>query len=84
MAGDEWAGPNDRVPGDPALAVDTVIAQERGRWVVHIVVVFADGVVRRTVNDYPTRRHAEIAAGWIGRAAAREVQNPREPGSRED
>lgn len=68
----------DRAPGTGhlALAVETYVEQERGRWVVDIVVVFTDEVVRRRVNDYPTRRHAEIAAGWIKRGAARDIEGP--------
>lgn len=64
------------MPGDEALAVETYVTEERGRWVVEIVVVFADEVVRRRVNDYPTRRHAEIAASWIKRGSERDIEGP--------
>ena len=59
-----------------AIAVDTVVTEERGRWVVEIVVVFPDGAVRRRINDYPTRRRAEIAADWIVRTADRDIEGP--------
>ncbi|MEM9042712.1 MAG: hypothetical protein AAGD33_22740 [Actinomycetota bacterium] len=62
--------------GEQAIAVDTTVREVRGRWVVEIVVVFPDEAVHRTVNDYPTRRHAEIAAQWIRRAADRDIEGP--------
>ncbi len=62
--------------GHEAIAVDTTVREDRGRWVVESGVVFADEAVHRTVNDYPTRRHAEIAAQWIRRAADRDIQGP--------
>ena len=62
--------------GDPAIAVDTTVREERGRWIVDIAVVFPDGAVQHTVNDYPTRRHAEIAARWMRRAADRDIEGP--------
>ncbi len=61
---------------DEAIAVDTFVREERGRWVVEIVVVFRDGAVQKRVTDYPTRRHAEIAARWIRRAADRDIEGP--------
>ena len=63
-------------PGERAEGVETVVTEERGRWIVEIVVVFADGVVRRRINDYPTRRRAEIAADWIRRTADRDIEGP--------
>jgi hypothetical protein len=63
-------------PDQPAIAVDTFVREESGRWVVEIVVVFPDEAVRRTVNDYPTKRRAEIAASWIKRAAERDIEGP--------
>ncbi len=62
--------------GDEALAVETYVVEERGRWRVEIVVVFPDEVVRRSVGDYRSRREAEIAASWIRRAADRDVEGP--------
>ncbi len=62
--------------GERAEGVETVVTEERGRWIVEIVVVFADGVVRRRINDYPTRRRAEIAADWIRRTADRDIEGP--------
>ena len=60
-------------PGEEALAVETYVEQRNGRWVVEIVVVFPDEAIRKTINDYPTRRHAEIAANWMKRAAQRDL-----------
>lgn len=62
--------------GDEAIAVDTFVSEDAGRWKVEIVVIFPDEAVRRTVNHYRTRRHAEIAASWIKRAAQRDIQGP--------
>lgn len=69
-------GPIDPFSADrgPALAVETYVREESGRWVVEIVVVFTDEAVHRRVNDYPTRRQAEIAASWMKRAADRDTQ----------
>jgi hypothetical protein len=68
--------PSELPPGEPAIAVETVIKEDRGQYLVEIVVVFADGVVNRTVNQYRTRRHAEIAASWIKRGAERDIEGP--------
>lgn len=40
---------------DEALDVQTVVVEERGRWAVEIVVVFADGVVRKRMTPTPPR-----------------------------
>ena len=58
---------------DTALDVTTVVTEESGRWVVEIVVVFADGVVRRRINSHPTRARAELAADLIRRTANRDI-----------
>jgi hypothetical protein len=63
-------------PGGAEIAVDTVVSHERGRWVVEIVVAFPDGVVRHRINEYPTERHARIAADWIRRTADRDIEGP--------
>jgi hypothetical protein len=65
----------DHFAGRP-LAVDTAVRHERGRWMVDLTVVFADGVVRNTINDYPTEREATVAADWIRRSADRDVDGP--------
>jgi hypothetical protein len=62
--------------GDEAIAVETFVSQDAGRWKVEIVVIFPDEAVRRTVNHYRTQRHAEIAASWIKRAAQRDIEGP--------
>jgi hypothetical protein len=58
---------------DAALDVQTVVVEERGRWAVDIVVVFADGVVRKRINTHATRARAELAADLIRRAADRDI-----------
>ncbi|MEE6176924.1 hypothetical protein [Mycobacterium sp. 050134] len=61
---------------DEALDVQTVVVEERGRWFVEIVVVFADGVVRKRIDGHPTKRRAELSAGLIKRAAERNIRGP--------
>ena len=71
------SGPEDPpAPGEPAIAVDTFVREDAGMFAVDIVVVFPDGAVTRSVNTYRTRRHAEIAASWIKRAASRDIEGP--------
>ena len=50
---------------EEAYAVETYVEQERGQWVVDIVVIFEDEAVRRRINTYRTERRARIAAEWI-------------------
>ncbi|MDX1890567.1 hypothetical protein [Mycolicibacterium sp. 050158] len=59
-----------------ALAVETIIVEERGQFVVEIAVVFADGIVRKRIDTHRTRRRAEIAAKLIKRAAERDLKGP--------
>lgn len=66
----------DDSSADEALDVQTVVTEERGRWAVDIVVVFADGVVRERVDTYPTRARAELSARLIKRAAERDLRGP--------
>lgn len=61
---------------EEALAVDTVVSEERGRWAVDIVVVFADGVVRKRIDTHPTKARAELSARMIKRAAERDIRGP--------
>lgn len=65
---------------DQALAVRAIIEPERGRWVVLLEVTMIpdrdDYVVRHRIADYPSQRHAEIAARWIVGAAARDLPRP--------
>lgn len=61
---------------DEALDVQTVVVEERGRWFVEIVVVFADGVVRKRIDSHATRARAELSAGLIKRAAERDIGGP--------
>lgn len=58
---------------DQAHDVQTVVVEERGRWAVEIVVVFADGVVRKRINTHATKARAELAADLIKRAAERDI-----------
>lgn len=59
-----------------AEGVETFVFPEKGRWVVEIAVVFADGVVRHRIDTFHTQRRAEISAGLIKRAAERELRGP--------
>ena len=58
---------------DVAVDVQTVVVEERGRWAVDIIVVFADGVVRKRIDTHATRARAELAADLIRRAAERDI-----------
>lgn len=62
---------------DDAVDVQTVVVEERGRWAVELIVVFADGVVRTRIDTHPTKARAELSAGLIKRAAERDIQAPR-------
>lgn len=62
---------------EDAQTVDTVVVEERGQFAVDIVVVFADGVVRKRIGAYRTRRRAELAANLIRRAAERDIRGLR-------
>ena len=53
--------------------MQTVVVEDRGQWAVEVVVVFADGVVRKRINTHRTRARAEIAADLIKRAAERDI-----------
>lgn len=59
-----------------ALAIETYVTERNGRWVVEVAVIFTEEAVRKTINDYPTRRQADVAAGWIKRAAQRDIEGP--------
>lgn len=61
---------------DDAWDVQTVVVADRGRWAVEIVVVFADGVVRKRISTHPTRARAELSADLIKRAAERDIGGP--------
>jgi hypothetical protein len=61
---------------DEALAVETVVVPERGRWAVDIIVVFADGIVRKRIDTHPTKARAELSARTIKRAAERDIRGP--------
>lgn len=61
---------------DDALDVQTVVTEEHGRWAVDIIVVFADGVVKKRIDTHATKRRAELSAGLIKRAAERNIRGP--------
>ena len=61
---------------DQPLAVETYVTEQSGRWVVQIAVIFPDEAVRKTVNDYNSKREAEIAASLIKRGANRDIEGP--------
>lgn len=61
---------------DVAHTVETVVVAEHGHFAVDIVVVFADGVVRKRIGTYRTRGRAELAASLIKRAAERDPRGP--------
>ncbi|MCV7019666.1 hypothetical protein [Mycolicibacterium aichiense] len=61
---------------DEAVDVQTVVVEERGRWAVDIVVVFADGVVRKRIDTHHTKARAELSARLIKRAAERDIRGP--------
>ncbi len=86
QSGDDAAGEDAALPptrpradssADEALSVDTIVTEERGRWAVDIVVIFADGVVRKRIDTHPTKARAELSARMIKRAAERNIRGPR-------
>jgi hypothetical protein len=70
---DEQPAARPAISTDQALDVQTVVVEECGRWGVDIVVVFADGVVRKRIDTHATRARADIAADLIRRAANRDI-----------
>jgi hypothetical protein len=71
------SSPNPVVPNvGRADSVETIVSPERGRWVVEIVVIFADGVVRHRIDTFPTKARAELSARLIKRAAERDLRGP--------
>ena len=52
--------------------VSTEVIEERGRFVVVLDVVFADGAVRHRLNSYHTRAKAELAAKIVRSTAERD------------
>ncbi|MCL5973645.1 MAG: hypothetical protein ACYCWN_06965 [Ferrimicrobium sp.] len=59
------------MPARRAIALEAVVRQERGRWVVAGYVVYESEVVEKTFGSYHTRREAEVAAAWIHRSTNR-------------
>ena len=52
-----------------AVSAETFVEERSGRWYVSIAVLFDDGIVRKEINSYRSRREAEIAADHIKRTA---------------
>lgn len=59
-----------------AIGVETVVFCEKGRWVVEIVVVMTDGVVRERVGTYTTEAVARLTASYVRRGADRDIAGP--------
>lgn len=77
MSGDDdSSGEAATTDGGRPLGVETFVRCESGEWIVDIAVAFPDGVVRRSVNKYRTRREADVAARWIKRGASRQIEGP--------
>ena len=70
---DERRSDPKRTATDQALDVQTVVVEECGRWLVEIIVVFADGVVRKRIHSHATLARAELAADLIRRTADRDI-----------
>ena len=70
---DEQAPDARELSVDEAHEVQTVVVEDGGRWAVDIIVVFADGVVRKRINTHNTKARADIAADLIRRAADRDI-----------
>ena len=60
-------------PGEEVLAVEAVVEEDRGRYVVHLDVLLATGAVRRRGGDFPDRARAEQAARIMARNAHRHL-----------
>jgi hypothetical protein len=74
---DRPAADSQRRPNvEHADGVETVVYPERGRWVVEIVVMFKDGLVRHRIDTFPTKNRAELSADLIKRAAERDLRGP--------
>lgn len=52
--------------------VRTEVVNERGRWVVFLEIGDLESSVRYRIQDYPTKRLAEISARLIKRTAERD------------
>ncbi len=52
--------------------VRTEVKNESGRWVVYLEVGDTESSVEHRIQEYSSKRKAEIAAGLIKRAAERE------------
>lgn len=52
--------------------VRTEVIEERGQWVLYLEIGDMESSIRHRINNYRTKRLAEIAAKIIKRAAERE------------
>jgi hypothetical protein len=73
---------SDDVPPfpDAALHVRSIVREEQRRWVLYLEFTMMpdtpDHVVTHRIADYPTQRHADLAAQWMVRAAERDLPHP--------
>ena len=54
--------------------VSTGVVLDKGRWMVVLDVIFADGAVHHEICSYPTRARAELAARLMGATAERDYR----------
>ena len=58
------------------ITVASEVIEENGRFVVYLETIRAHSTTRHRINDYPTRRKAEIAADLMRRCADRDIKAP--------
>lgn len=63
---------------EAGLGLEVEIQQENGRWAVYLITTFWAPArdlpierVSRRIQDFPSRRQAEVAAAWYLRGAQR-------------
>ncbi|MEM9799848.1 MAG: hypothetical protein AAGA20_05940 [Planctomycetota bacterium] len=63
------------------MHTESRVEAEAGRFVVYLDVLMVDrnmqptGIASKRINDYPTRRVADVAASWMRRAAIRGMRS---------
>ena len=67
---------DEPTPDDDSAVLGTHVEQDRAGWWVELVVGFPDQVVRRRIGPYLTQDRADVAAGFIARAAGRRSPPP--------
>lgn len=58
------------------ITVASEVIEENGRFVVYLETITKHSTVKHRINDYPTRRKAEIAADLMRRCADRDINSP--------